>query len=553
MKEQVTVSLDTGETYQIEAGKTLYEVAQLHQKNVKNLIIGAKIGNTVVRLDEKITSSKKIKFFDITDPTGYKMYQAGIKFVLEVAIKELYGYSADVSFSHSVARGMIADLHIGQEFGSSDVAILKNKMEEIVRADEPIEKLNTYKTNAVAFYQSLHTLEKAENIHNISNEVITYYRLHNVYNYFYVEMPYKTGVLDKFDLVLLDTNRISVIFPNPNEDSELPKYIDYSKVIAKFVQGKKWLDALHIPYISDINKIISRGKIEEIIRASEIEFDLQINKAAEDVVENPNIKIVLIAGPSSSGKTTCTKKLALNFITKGYKPIVISVDDYFLNREETPKDKDGNFDYECLEAIDVKLLNRDLQKLLEGKEADLPTFNFITGKREYKDHTVKLEENGIILMEGLHCLNDALIKEIPSEKKYKIYLSPFIPLNIDRHNYISTTDLRLIRRMVRDNRTRGYDVSATIAYWQQVRKGEEKYIFPYLPTANVVINTSLVYELNVLRVYAEPLLYSVSDTSPYYEEARRLINFLKMFFPIPSELVSKDSVLREFMGNGNFE
>lgn len=553
MREEVCITFPDGSKTNVAKGTTFYDIAKIYQPQMENPILGAKVDNAVVPLDHKILTDQKVTFFDLYDLTGYKMYQAGLKFVLEVALKETFGKIAQVCFSHSIARGMVANIDVGRTFLEEDVHHLQAKMNEIIAKDERIYKLNTYKENAIYYYNSCKEFEKSANIHNITNDVVTYHKLRDLYNYYYVEMPYATGVLIKFELVYLEPNKIAILYPNAKAQESLPVYLHYQKIMETFQNGKRWLGKLGIPYIANINQKISEGNIENIIRVSEIEFDLQVNKAVEEVISNKNIKFVMVAGPSSSGKTTCTKKLALNFIAKGYDPIVISVDDYFLNRDETPKDKDGNYDFECLEAIDLKLLNRNLLELQNGGQVDLPSFNFLTGKREYHDRIVRLKENSIILMEGLHCLNDALTPDIKKENKYKIYLSPFIPLNIDRHNYISTTDLRMIRRMIRDNRTRGNDVSETISYWQHVRDGEEKYIFPYIDQTNIVINTALVYEVNVLRVYAEPLLYSVKMTSPFYEEARRLINFLKMFFPIPSELVSKDSILREFMGNGSFE
>ena len=277
-------------------------------------------------------------------------------------------------------------------------------------------------------------------------------------------------------------------------------------------------------------------------------FSLDIAKVVDEIINNHDIKFILVAGPSSSGKTTTNSKIASYLEALGYDAIKISLDDYFVNREDTPKDENGKYDFECLEAIDVKLFNEDLQRLLNGEEISLPIYNFISGKREYPKKYVKLKENSIFLIEGLHALNDKITEGIDNKYKYRIYLSPFIPINIDMHNYVSTLDLRLLRRIVRDNRTRGYDCLKTIDNWQSVRNGEEKYIFPYIHQADVIINTALAYEVGVLKVYVEPLLLSVGVDSEYYEEARRLIGFLKQFFPIPGEYVNDDSILREFIG-----
>ena len=350
----------------------------------------------------------------------------------------------------------------------------------------------------------------------------------------------------------LNDNEIVLMFPNPRSKNEVPEYVHYGKIIECFKNEKKWLERLGIPYVYQVNKKVSSSEIKELIRMSEVNFDSKIHEITRRTLELGK-KYIMVAGPSSSGKTTTTKKIALDLEAQGIKTLLISVDDYFKDRCDTPKNEDGSYNFECMEAIDLVSLNHDLKALGDGEEVRLPRFNFITGKREYYEYPVKLEKDAIILMEGLHCLNRELTPDIPDEEKFLVYLSPFMPLNIDRHNYISTTDLRLIRRMIRDNRTRGYDVSKTIDSWQSVRRGEEKYIFPYVHQADMVVNTSLVYELGVLKVFAEPILYSVDNTSIYYEEARRLISFLKSYFPISSEYISDSSVLREFIGGSYFE
>lgn len=421
-------------------------------------------------------------------------------------------------------------------------------MAEIVAEDAQIVKLNVSSKEAIKYYQSRGEYEKADNIGSITDRLATLYKLHNKLNYFYSIMPYSTGSIDKYELVYLGNNRIVFIFPTVRSHGEVPEYVHYANIIESFFKGKKWLDNLHMPYISDLNKTIGSGKIRDFIRSNELMFSLDLAKVVDNIINNRDIKFILIAGPSSSGKTTTNARIASYLEALGYDAIKISLDDYFVNREDNPKDEDGNYDFECLEAIDVKSFNEDLQRLLKGEEISLPVYNFISGKREYPKKYVKLNENSIFLIEGLHALNDKITAGIDNKYKYRIYLSPFIPINIDKHNYVSTIDLRLLRRIVRDNRTRGYDCLKTIDNWQRVRNGEEKYIFPYIHQANVIINTALAYEVGVLKIYVEPLLLSVGVDSIYYEEARRLIGFLNQFFPIPGEYVNDDSILREFIG-----
>ena len=305
---------------------------------------------------------------------------------------------------------------------------------------------------------------------------------------------------------------------------------------------------MQTPYLSQMNYLVSTSKIQDFISSNEILYEADLLAACDKIISLRDVKLVLIAGPSSSGKTTTMKRLSAILRSRGFDPIGLSTDDFFFFFKETPKDENGDYDYECLQAIDLELFNGTLQKLMNGEEVELPEYDFVNGEKIFKGKKVKLKDNSLLLVEGLHCLNDDLIPYIEAKYKFKIYLSPFIPLNIDRHNYISTLDLRLIRRIVRDNRTRGKSVSQTIAEWQIVRSGEEKYIFPYVYQADMIINTALAYEIGVLKVYADPLLFSVGVDSIYYSESRRLIDYLQVFFTIPSEYVPKDSVLREFIG-----
>ena len=357
--------------------------------------------------------------------------------------------------------------------------------------------------------------------------------------------------MQQFELKYLGNNRLVILYPSNLTGGVLPEYVHHENIINAYYEGKSWLKKLNTPYTADLNNLVSERKIKDFIESCELHFTDGIKKVSDKIIRNNDKKFIMIAGPSSSGKTTTTRILGAYLRSKGYDPICLSTDDYFVDRIDTPKDEYGKYDFECLNAIDTKEFNNDLMRLLKGEEVNIPTYNFVTGKREYHNNLIKLNENSIILIEGLHSLNDDLTPGIPDRYKYKIYLSPFIPLNIDRHNYISTLDLRLIRRIIRDNRTRGYTVSEVIEKWQSVRNGEEKYIFPYTHQANMIINTALPYELGVLKVYAEPLLLSIDTDSKYYEEARRLLKFLRSFYTITSEYVSKSSILREFIGGAN--
>ena len=541
-KVKITFQDDTEHYY--EKGTLFYDVSKDY--NMEN-IMGYKIGNEVFSLDTKVFEDEKIEFINTNDIIGNKIYKAGLKYLFEIALIETFP-GMEVSYEHSVPRGMLGVVQGDKILSQEDLSKIKERMAFIVDSNEKIEKLNVYPKDAIKYYKKTNELEKVLNVQSVSDKYVTLYKLHNKLNYFYSIMPYNTGSINKYELIYLGNNRIIFMFPSTKSNGCVPEYVHYDNIIESFFKGKKWLDNLNMPYISDLNKTIGSGKIKDFIRSNELMFSLDIAKVVDEIIKNKDIKFILIAGPSSSGKTTTTRRIASYLEALGYDTIKISLDDYFVNRENNPKDEDGNYDFECLEAIDVDLFNKDLNRLLNGEEISLPIYNFLTGKREYNKEKIKLKENSIFLIEGLHALNDELTKDVDKKCKYRIYLSPFIPLNIDEHNYVSTIDLRLLRRIVRDNRVRGYDVFNTIDNWQRVRRGEEKYIFPYIHQANVIINTALAYEVGVLKVYVEPLLLSVGVDSIYYEEARRLIDFLKTFFPIPGEYVTDDSILREFIG-----
>ncbi len=478
-----------------------------------------------------------------------KKYQAGLKFVLYVAVKKLY--NCDIHYLNSIDKGLYCHVMTEKNLSEEDITNLKNTMQTIISENHKISKKVVTKEDAYNYYIKKNFLEKAGNVQNLNGKTVTMYELLGYYNYFMCDMPASTGEIKTFDLNYLENNNLVLTFPI-NDDYVVPKYVHQELIIKSFSEYRSWLKTQNIIYAADLNKAISNSMIKTLIKRNDIVMDDQICQAAK-TIKREQKKLILLGGPSSSGKTTTTRKLSLYLSSLGLNPIYLSLDDYFVEREDTPKDEQGNKDYECLEAIDLNLFNTQLNDLLAGKTVCIPTFNFFTGHKEYKDKNITMKENDILLIEGLHCLNENLTAHIPSKDKMKIYLSPFIPLNIDRHNHLSTVDIRLIRRIVRDNLTRGYDVVHTLKTWESVRAGETKYIFPFTPQADMIINTAYIYEMGVLKVYVEPLLYSVPIDSKYYKEARRLINELQMFFPIPSEYVTDTNVLREFIGGSYFE
>ena len=544
--EKIEVTFEH-QTIEVNKNTTYLEISKESKK--RDSVLAVKKNNELFPLTAKATENEIIEFIDVSSMEGAKIYKAAIKFILEVALKTTIKNS-DIHFLHSVPGGMLAEIKSENTLTISDISKIKKELANIIDEDYEFKKYNILKKEAVDFYEASTYYEKAVNV-KTCDDIVTIYKLKDYINYFYVPMPYSTKYIKKFELKYLGNNRLVVLYPSNLSEGRLPEYVHHENIINAYYEGKSWLKKLNVPYVSELNTLVSNREIKGFIESCELHFTDEIKKACDKIIRNNEKKFIMIAGPSSSGKTTSTRVLGSYLRSKGYDPICLSTDDYFVDRIDTPKDEFGNFDFECLNAVDTKQFNEDLMRLLKGEEINVPTFNFITGQREYHNHLVKLNENSIILIEGLHSLNDDLTPGIPDRYKYKIYLSPFIPLNIDRHNYISTLDLRLIRRIVRDNRTRGYTVSEVIEKWQSVRNGEEKYIFPFTHQADMIINTALPYELGVLKVYAEPLLLSIDTDSKYYEEARRLLKFLRSFYAITSEYVSKSSILREFIGGNS--
>lgn len=532
-----------GQSYEADNEMTFYDIVH----DIKPNTVLVKVNGEVFSLDTKIKEECEIIPLDVTSLPGYKSYQSGLKFLFFLSVKELFP-EAKLSFLHSVPKGILSEVILNHELTNEDVSKIKGQMALNVSKKLRYLKYNIEIKDAYDYFMKKGEIEKAKNLQTLNNPIVTLYRLGNELNYFYTLMPYDTSVINLYELVFLGNNRIVLVCPNVTSGLSIPEYVHYENIVTNFMETKKWLSLMNASYVSLMNELVSSSKIKNFIASNEILFVEDILKACDTITASKDIKIVLIAGPSSSGKTTTMKRLSSFLQSRGLHPIGLSIDDFFVDREDTPKNEKGEYDYECLEAIDLKLFNDTLQGLLDGKEVEIPEYDFVAGKKVFKGRKCVLDEKSILIVEGLHCLNDDLTPYIDERYKYKIYLSPFIPLNIDRHNYISTLDLRLIRRIVRDNRTRGKNVNQTIGEWQVVRSGEEKYIFPYVYQADRIINTALAYEIGVLKIYAVPLLSSVDIRSPYYNEARRLINYMQTFYTIPSEYVPKDSILREFIG-----
>lgn len=549
MTNELIIEIEGYGSIVVHKDTTLYDL--IKRLNKTDDIIACSINNEIVELSYKLKEDTKLKLISIKDRMGAKIYRSGLKFIYITAIKELFGINTDVKLLHSLDKGIYTRIDL--DLTVDIVKDIKAKMEELVSRDLRFEKITTSRKEAIKYFNEVKEKEKSSMYKQMTGDALTLYNLLNYYNYFYTKMPYSTGIIKSFDLTLTKDKGVMLEYPS-TYDMKIPPYTHMDQVLNVFKEYGSWADTLGVKYVSDVNNVVIEGKIKEFIELNEIKQNNDLLKIASEIEKNlNNIKLVLIAGPSSSGKTTTSKKLSLYLKSKGINPFVLSTDDFFKNRIDTPKNENGEYEYDIPEALDIDLFNEKLTSLIKGEETLLPTYNFLTGEKEYKHPPVSLKNRDLIIVEGIHTLNEMLTSKIDRKNKLKIYISPFTPLDLDRHNHVSTVDLRLIRRLVRDYRTRGYNAEETLKNWRVVRRSEEKYIFPYQKEADIVLNTALIYELGVLKTYAVPILFSVSYHSEYYSEALRIINFLKSFLNISDSMLPETALLREFVGGGYFE
>lgn len=549
MTNELIIEIEGYGNIVVHKDTTLYDL--IKRLNKTDDIIACSINNEIVELSYKLKEDTKLKLISIKDRMGAKIYRSGLKFIYITAIKELFGINTDVKLLHSLDKGIYTRIDL--DLTVDIVKDIKAKMEELVSRDLRFEKITTSRKEAIKYFNEVKEKEKSSMYKQMTGDALTLYNLLNYYNYFYTKMPYSTGIIKSFDLTLTKDKGVMLEYPS-TYDMKIPPYTHMDQVLNVFKEYGRWADTLGVKYVSDVNNVVIEGKIKEFIELNEIKQNNDLLKIASEIEKNlNNIKLVLIAGPSSSGKTTTSKKLSLYLKSKGINPFVLSTDDFFKNRIDTPKNENGEYEYDIPEALDIDLFNEKLTSLIKGEETLLPTYNFLTGEKEYKHAPVSLKNRDLIIVEGIHTLNEMLTSKIDRKNKLKIYISPFTPLDLDRHNHVSTVDLRLIRRLVRDYRTRGYNAEETLKNWRVVRRSEEKYIFPYQKEADIVLNTALIYELGVLKTYAVPILFSVSYHSEYYSEALRIINFLKSFLNISDSMLPETALLREFVGGGYFE
>ena len=551
MAKVIRVNYHDVETKEFMPGISLYDIADNFKGKYNYPILAASVDNHIVSLTDQLTHSARIDFYDRSSGTGNAIYGRTLQFILVVAVKKVLGDNIDAIIHFSIDKGFYVE--VNTDIDKDTVRKIDEKMHEISTNDYIINKVSVSRYDAIKYFKKKKQTDKVKVLKYISNTYVNLYRIDDVYDYFYGELAYRTSLIDDFKLTYIKDNGFVVSYPDVYNPECTLDYKHHEKLFNAFLNYSRWGESIGINNAADLNEVVSSGKYNELIRLAETHYNNQLAAIAEDVYQNKNkIKLVLIAGPSSSGKTTTSKKLETYLQSKGLKTHQISIDDYFFDRDKTPKLPNGELDTESLNAVDVTLFNKHLTKLFEGERVELPEYNFIAGKREYRGKNLELGENDIIIIEGLHALNDDLTICVDRVNKYKIYISALTQLNIDNHNRIHTSDTRKLRRIIRDNQYRCYGASETLKMWKTIREGEEKYVFPYQDDVNVILNSAHIYELGILKTYAEPLLFAVSETDPNYAEALRLINFLRNFLPIPSDYIPNDSILREFIGRSCF-
>ena len=554
MARNLKVIFNNSEMVDCSEGMTYKEISLMFKDYYDYDIVGVKVDNDFADLSDTIKKSCNIKFYDRSSDYGNDVYLRSAKFILILATRDVLGKNAKIVFEHAQDGGIYCTIS-NKDIDSNVINDIEEEMRNIVKQDYNFMKLNVSRMDAIKYFKKEKRTDNVSVLKYISNSYITLYRINDLYDYFHGRMAFSTGQIRDFKLTFLGDNGFVISIPEVGNPLTVPDYKHHKIVFDKYLEYTKWAKKIGIANASDLNKVLSRDGIGEVINLAEAYYDGQLSNIADTIYNDErDIKLILLAGPSSSGKTTTAKKLSIYLRSKGFITHPLSIDDYFVDREKTPKDENGEYDFESLECVDTKMFNDHLTKLLNGQEVLLPTYNFILGKQEFhKDNKLKLGDKDIIVIEGLHALNDQLTSSIDNNNKYKIFIAPLTQINLDDHNFIHSSDIRKLRRIVRDNRTRGKDASVTLKMWKKIRNGEVNNIYPFQDTVDKVVNSALVYEISALKTYVEPLLFNVDEDDPIYPEALRLINFLRNFLPMPSDLIPPDSVLREFIGGSCFK
>ena len=542
-----------GEKKEYPAGISYWEIVKDYQDRQDAPVILVTVNGKLRELHKHLKKDCTLGFVTTKDAIGHNAYVRSAAFILLKAIYDVAGKKnlEKTVVHYALGNGLYFTMEGGTAITEEFLVSVKKRMEELVKEELPIVKRSVGTDEAIALFHKHHMYDKEKLFRYRRVSRVNIYSIESFEDYFYGFMACHTGYVKYFDLQLYDEGFV-LILPRKETPDKLDSFVPQNKIFSVQKESQEWGEKMDVATVGDLNEKLTREGVRSILLIQEALQEAKISDIAQQIKERGNVKFVMIAGPSSSGKTSFSHRLSIQLMAHGMRPHPIAVDNYFVNREDTPLDEFGEKNYECLEAIDVELFNENMLALLSGEEVELPVYNFVTGKREYKGDYLKLGKEDILVIEGIHGLNDRLSYALPKESKFKIYISALTQLNIDEHNRIPTTDGRLIRRIVRDARTRGTSAKETIARWPSVRRGEEENIFPFQEQADVMFNSALVYELACLKVYAEPLLFGIEKNEPEYEEAKRLLKFFDYFVPVPSEEVPNNSLLREFIGGSCF-
>lgn len=550
MKKAITVYFTNGESCEYHTGITLLEISKDMQHLYKTIIVAAKVNNEIKDLQFVVTKDCTVDFFDLHTELGIKVYQRSLTFVMIAAASELFPHG-EVTVEHSLSKGLYCELHMKEEMTEDHLKALEAHMRKIMDENRSITLKSVPIAKAIELFTASGQTEKVKHLQQLKRERVRIYYCGESYGYFYGTMMPDTKNLKVFALKKHAAGFI-LCFPEKEQPDRLPEFIPQTKLSEIFLEAERWGEILQCGYVATLNEYVQSNKIHDIIRVSEALHEKKIGQIADFVFDNKEVRVILVAGPSSSGKTTFAQRLTVQLKVNGLQPVALSLDDYFIDRDRTPRDENGDYDFESIEAIDLQLFNEHLRRILKGEAVKVPSYNFMSGQREYRGHIIQIHKNQPLIVEGIHGLNERLSAAVPRAHKVKIYVSALTQLSIDNHNRIPTTDTRLLRRIVRDSQFRSHDALKTLSMWASVRRGEERNIFPFQEDADIMFNSALIYELGVLKKYAEPLLKKITAGQTEYPEAKRLLNFLTYFENIEDEEIPLNSILREFTGSSCF-
>ncbi len=534
----------------VEIGSTLFDIFSAFGLQMEYGPVSCKVNNKVEGLHYRVYNNKDVKFLDMTSPSGSRAYTRTLFFVLCKAVQDLYP-AHDVIIDIPVSNGFYVDVRFGRPATDEDVDRIRQRMQEIIDAKMPIRRYMVPTEEAIALFEEKGDVEKVKLLKTFGSIYTTYYKIGEYVDFYYGTLLTNTSELYLFGLEKYYDGMLLRI-PSVKDPSVLGELTKQDKMFEIFKEHHRWQDILGIRTVGDFNQAVDAGFTTDIINISEALQEKKIAKIAEDIANRKGVKLVLLAGPSSSGKTTSCKRLSIQLAVNGLKPLQISLDDYFVDREKTPKDANGEYDYESIYALDLQLINDQFNALFRGEEVELPKYDFQTGKSKKSGKKLKMNDNNVLVVEGIHALNPELTAQIPNEQIFRVYASALTTILLDNHNYIPTTDNRLLRRIIRDYKYRGVSAQETIHRWPSVRAGENKWIFPFQENADAMLNTAMLYELAVIKTQAEPLLQQVPENCEEYAEAYRLLKFLKYFKGIPYNNLPPTSLLREFLGGSSF-